>query len=104
MNVQRWRHQHQHGSVFRKLAIGKVSEFLKFVSCLMPLHSCPVIQALQWQMDILLRFQLNHGKLACASYAEYVNHRPIGGGKRRNLRIHLRGIEIAIDRGHILQD
>jgi hypothetical protein len=55
---------------------------------MVPLDTCPVIQALQWQMNIFIRLQFNDSQAPFPRHRQNVNHGTVCGGKSRQLRTH----------------
>src|SRR6185437_2013804 len=103
MNMQRGRDQIQARWKGRKLDATKVAMALElakpgvWVCCLsmmMP-HTNPVIKALQREVEIVLRFELEHREPAICSDSEKIEHTAIARAcDRRNLGIDMLWIEM----------
>src|SRR6266404_6156312 len=104
MHSQRWRDQKQQRRLRRKLRAWKISVLLKLASLMMPQNARPIVQSLQWEMDIFVCFQLQNGKASSASAGEDINHRSVAGGKRRDLRVDVRWIQPRVDRSYSFED
>src|SRR3954469_20690418 len=101
MNVKCRRYHHQYWTLQRKLAPGEVAELLEFAALLMPPNPCPVINCLQWQMDVFIRLQLNQSQSPLARHGEYVDHGAISRRERGYLRIRPTWVELVIQRRNI---
>src|SRR5271168_856831 len=71
---------------------------------LMPAHTGPIVQPLQRQMDVLVRFQLQDGQPAIQRARQHVEHGAIDGGKGWRLRIDKASVETLIKATNILRD
>ena len=68
MHVQRWRDQKQQWLLDRQLLARKISKALKLAARMMPRHPRPVVQALQWQVNVFVSFKLDHGQPPCPHF------------------------------------
>src|SRR5262249_14714400 len=73
-------------------------------SAVVPLHSRPVIQALQRQVDVFVGLQFQYRQPAFACTGQHVNHGAIRGGKSRDLGINVTLVQTRIDRRHVLRN
>src|SRR5215471_7150147 len=104
MHAQRRRYQKQKRRSWRKLEAVEVTVLLKFAPLMMPLHARPIIEALQWKMNVFVGFELQNRQPRLASAGQDVDHGPIRGGKCRNLRVRVRGVEPGINRCNALEN
>src|SRR4051812_28776495 len=102
MQVECWSNQQQEGFLFRKLAVGKISEAFEFATGVVPGHASPIIESLQRQVDVFVCLEFKHGEASLVSGCQHVYHRPIGCGKSRNLRIDATSIEALVEGAHIV--
>jgi len=67
----------------------------------MPLNSRPVVQTLQRQVNVLIRFQFQDGEPSFERQRQHIDHRPVCRGKRRDLRIHGLGCKPLVDHADV---
>ena len=68
---------------------------------MVPFHTRPVVQPLQRQVDVFVGFQFHHRQAARMRGGEHIDHGPVRGGKRRNLRIPARRLQPPIHYTHV---
>src|SRR5258708_9762055 len=101
MNMQGRSHQIQQRLFVRQLAAFEISETREFAAPMVPLDARPVVQPLEWEMNILVSFQFHNSQPPCLRGREHVDPRPVCGGKRWNLRIPARRLQSPIDQTHV---
>src|SRR4029077_21179450 len=62
----------------------------------MPLHARPVIQALQWQMDVFVRFQFHNDQAPFAGRGQHIEHGAIRGREGGYLGIETAVVEFLV--------
>ncbi len=95
--IQQWRRA-------GKIASGKIAVAGELAMLLMPAHPRPIVQPLQRQMDVLIRFQLQDGQPAIQRAGQHIQHGAIDGGKSRYLRIDKAPVQPLIQSPHIPHD
>src|ERR1700690_3797757 len=88
MYAQRGRDQKEQRLLGRELAAREIPELGKLSAALVPGYTRPVIHTLQGEVDILVGLEFDDGQTPLASLRQNVDHRSIGCGKRRHLRIN----------------
>src|ERR1700692_4678792 len=101
MHAKSWSDQHQQRFLLRKFVPWKIAKLRQLAAALVPGNAGPVIHALQWQMDILIGLEFDHGEPRLASFGENVDHGAIGCGKRWHLRVDKFRAEPSIERDYV---
>src|SRR5213076_2803209 len=71
---------------------------------MVPCHARPVVDPLQRKVNVFIGFEFNYAEAAFASKRQYVDHSAIRGKEGGHLRIAEAWIQLAIERGDILND
>src|SRR5258708_24162272 len=101
MNMQCRSHQIQQRLCVRQLAAFEISEAREFAARMVPLDARPVVQPLEWEMNILVSFQFHDSQPPCLCGHEHVDHGPVCCGKRRHLGIPARRLQSPLDHTHV---
>ncbi|PYX89131.1 MAG: hypothetical protein DMG67_15810 [Acidobacteria bacterium] len=71
---------------------------------MVPLHARPVVESLQRQVDIFIRFQFQHSQASLAGRGQHIDHGAVAGGKCRHLGVHESRIKRRIHGGDVPDD
>ena len=87
MHMQRGSDQEEQRLVGAQFSARKVSEALELTAGVVPRDSRPVVEALQWQVNVLIGLEFNHSEASVGGNGEHINHGAIGCRERRHLGI-----------------
>lgn len=76
---------------------GEVAIGLECTSFHVPLDAHPIIQGLQWKVNVFRRLQLDHRQTPAMVESQKIEHSPVGGSECGDLAVHRHWKQAGVD-------